>query len=134
MFKPGISQKGVALYLVLATLLVVIVLANVVLSIISSQSRLTHHQISRIQAYYADMAGINYAFEMLRTGTWTIPASSASYTLTLCRSGCSINEPDLPSSVTLVNIVVSGNAVSGCHPPAGIPVCISATANYTYTP
>ena len=60
-----------ALVLVLAVLFFVIVVANIVLILFSSQARLSHHQVSRIQAYYAGMAGINYAFEQLRIGNWT---------------------------------------------------------------
>jgi Tfp pilus assembly protein PilX len=126
------------MYMVLVTLLIVVVLANVVLTIMSSQSRLTHHQVSRIQAYYAALAGVNYAVEMLRSGSdttnWPMPAADASYSKTLCRSGCDINDTDLPLSVARVDITVAGKDVSGCNPPtSGIPACISATADYTYT-
>ncbi len=54
--------------MVLGTILIIVVLANVILSIILSQTRLTHHQISRIQAYYAALGGMNYALDMLRRG------------------------------------------------------------------
>lgn len=64
------AKKGVALFIVLGTILIVVILANVVLNIILSQSRLTHHQVSRIRAYYAGLAGMNFALEQLRTGTW----------------------------------------------------------------
>jgi len=63
-------KKGTALFIVLAVLLIVVVLANVILSIVSSHSRSTHHQTSRIQAYYAAQAGMVYAMEKLRTGAW----------------------------------------------------------------
>jgi hypothetical protein len=66
MFK----RKSVALVLVLFVLFSVLVVAHIVLIFFSSQSRLSHHQISRLQAYYAGMAGINYAFEQLRRGAW----------------------------------------------------------------
>ncbi len=71
MAKARIKEKAIALFIVLATILVIIALANAILTIILSQSRLTHHQVSRIQAYYAAMAGINFALEQLRTGAWT---------------------------------------------------------------
>ncbi|MBN2830736.1 MAG: hypothetical protein JXL82_00440, partial [Candidatus Omnitrophica bacterium] len=64
------KRRGVVLFVVLATILLVIILSGVILRIISSQSRLTHHKVSRIKAYYAGRGMINYAFEMLRTGTW----------------------------------------------------------------
>jgi len=127
------------MYMVLATLMVVVVLANVVLTIIASQSRLTHHQVSRIQAYYASMAGINYATEMLRSGNadWPLPAADESYTRTIRHSGSTppdINESDLPLQVQNVTITISGKDIAGCDPPSGVPVCLSATADYTYTP
>jgi Tfp pilus assembly protein PilX len=73
MLKLKSAKRGVALFIVLGTILIVVILANVVLSIILSHSRLTHHQISRIRAHYAGLAGMNYALEQLRTGTWTWP-------------------------------------------------------------
>jgi len=65
------DNKGVVLFIVLGLILVVVVLAAVILSIISSQSRLTHHQVTRIRAYYAAKAGMNLAFDKLRRGDWT---------------------------------------------------------------
>lgn len=136
--KKGIdnNKRGVALFIVLATLFVVLILGNVILNIVSSQARLTHHQVSRIQAYYAAQAGMNYAFESLRTGSWLPPGAGGSNTYYLC-NGCTtppnINEPDLPHSVSNVTIVVADRNAPGCVPPAaGIPVCIKATATYTY--
>jgi len=124
------------LFAVVGILFVVVLLANVVLNIMLSQSRLTHHQVSRIQGYYAAMAGTNYAYDKLRrqddTTNWPIPAASSSYTRTLCRSGCDINDADLPKSVNNVSIKVSGAGASGCNPPTGVPACVSATADYTY--
>jgi len=65
------KRKSAALVLVLFVLFSVLVVAHIALIFFSSQSRLSHHQVSRIQAYYAGMAGINYAFEQLRIGSWT---------------------------------------------------------------
>src|SRR3989338_8459923 len=62
-------KRGVVLFIVLGTLLVVVSLATVILSLILSHARLTHHQTSRIHAYYAALAGMNYAIEKLRVGT-----------------------------------------------------------------
>jgi hypothetical protein len=64
------KRKSVALVLVLAILFSALLVAYITLVFFSSQSRLSHHQVSRIQAYYAGMAGINYAFEQLRRGAW----------------------------------------------------------------
>ncbi|MCX5714045.1 MAG: hypothetical protein NT033_04405, partial [Candidatus Omnitrophica bacterium] len=70
MIKGKCKGRGTALFLVLAVVFVVVALANIILSFMHSQSRLTHHQVSRIQAYYAAQAGMNYALEQLRTGNW----------------------------------------------------------------
>lgn len=118
MNRPHLNEKGVVLYLVLGILLVVVVLANVILAIISSQSRLTHHQVSRIQAYYATQAAMNLTFENLRTGVW----ATGSYTL--CNSGCTVNDPDIPFRVS---INISDPAANGVR-------TINLTSNYTYTP
>lgn len=121
--------------MVLSTIFIVVILANVVLTLITSQSRLTHHQVSRIQAYYAAQAGMNYAIEMLRLGdaNW-IPSPDAPPTTrvrTLCR-GCTppdVDEPDLPGSVQSVTITVeaANTGINGTRR-------ISANANYIYTP
>lgn len=139
MNKFKTKERGIVLFVVLATILVVILLANVILSIISSQSRLTHHQVSRIQAYYAAQAGINYAYEMLRKGTWATPSSSSDpvQEYTLC-NGCTgankIDEPSLPSSVKEVKITVYPKGNSSCqNPPSGVPACITAKADYSYS-
>lgn len=72
---PDRSSKGVALFIVLGIIMLVVVLAAVVLRVTATQSRLTHHQIERIRAYYADKAGMNLAFYKLRTGAWSAPTS-----------------------------------------------------------
>lgn len=63
------TKKGVALFIVLATVLIVIILGGIILRITLTHSRLTHHQVSRIKAYYAGRAIMNYTLEMLRKGT-----------------------------------------------------------------
>jgi Tfp pilus assembly protein PilX len=78
------GEKAAAFFLVLGVILVVVILAEVVLNIMQRQSRLTHHEVSRIQAYYAAEAGMNYALEMLRTGIWTA-GGSVKYA---CINGC----------------------------------------------
>lgn len=67
------NKKGALLFIVLAVVMIVVILAGVILSIISSQSRLTHHQVSRIKAYYAGKGMMNYTLEKLRTGDWDLP-------------------------------------------------------------
>jgi Tfp pilus assembly protein PilX len=119
MVKFNTYKKGVALLMVLTLILVVVILANVVLSIISSQSRLTHHEVSRIRAYYAARAGMILAFDRLRTGTW----GTGRYTL--CRANCNINDPDIPYPVTI--------NISSLNNTTGVRT-ITITTNYTYNP
>lgn len=136
MFKSKIQvKKGVVLLIVLGTILLVVILANIILSTMSSQSRLTHHQVSRIQAYYAAMAGINYAFESIRLNdaNW-IPAPDVfpnTRTRILCR-GCvlpNVNEPELPNSIQQVTITIGApnSGISGTRE-------VRATATYIYSP
>lgn len=67
------NHKGTALFLVLSTLLIVVILANIALRIAASHSRLTNHQVSRIRAYYAAQAALVYTTEKLRKGTAGVP-------------------------------------------------------------
>ncbi len=136
-------KKGVALLIVLGTLLVVVSLATVILSLILSHARLTHHQTSRIQAYYADMAGTNYALEQLRTGTWvpgtSCPAPECSIASpTSCTCTRSFDDGDFrPASIVgnSVSIIIRRADSAECSsPPAPAGgACVSANANYTYT-
>jgi Tfp pilus assembly protein PilX len=123
------SKKGSIFFLILATILVVTILSGVLLNIVRSQSRLTHHQVSRIQAYYAAQAGINYALEKLRVGNDpTCWGAGGGYTRLICRSacgGCNINDANLPSSVPQIAIAVS--------PGLNGLLKVSATATYTYS-
>ena len=64
MFKLG--NKGIVLFVVLMTVVMVIILGTIVLGVMLSQNRFSHHKVSRIQAYYASLAGLRYASEMLR--------------------------------------------------------------------
>lgn len=121
MFMARFNKRGIVLVIVLGTLLVVVSLATVILSLILSHARLTHHQTSRIQAYYAAQAGMNLARENLRNGTWT----TGSYTL--CKSGCTVNDSDIPYSVA-INIGALGTSIDG------VGRRITLTTTYTYTP
>ena len=64
MLKLG--KKGIVLFVVLMTVVMVIILGTIVLGVMLSQNRFSHHKVSRIQAYYASLAGIRYVSEMLR--------------------------------------------------------------------
>ncbi|MCX5710326.1 MAG: hypothetical protein NT088_06385 [Candidatus Omnitrophica bacterium] len=130
------NNKGIVLFIVLGTILVIIVLANILLGLITSQSRITHHQVSRIQAFYAAQAGLNYAREMLRIDNpnWKPSPDDAAHTVTnyLCRdcsglpSGSTVSEPKLPPAVKSVEIQISGLG-SGLN---GVGRQIKATVNY----
>jgi len=130
------SRRGFALYLVLAVLLVVVILANVVLNLITSQSRLTHHQVKRIQATYAAQAGINYALECLRVNnaSWMSSAGNPK-TCYICRQSggaapCAavaapnITDPDLPAAIDYIQITVSEPNGAGDRP-------VTAKVNFT---
>jgi len=119
--KSRFKKKGVVLLIVIGTLLVVASLAAVILSLILSHARLTYHQTSRIRAYYAAFAGMNLARENLRTGTWATGA------YTLCNSGCTVNDGDIPYSAS-ISIGAMGTSIDG------IGRKITITSNYTYTP
>ena len=129
------TNRGVVLFMVLSTILIVVALANIILVLITSQFRLTHHQVSRIQAYYAAQAGMNYALEMLRDGTWN-SASCPSPTSCLL----SVLDPDFrdtfPHTISDVSIIIKPaqdtNENQPCYKPPGNSACVSATANYTY--
>ncbi len=128
--KQKQDKKGVVLFIVIGTVFIVIFLANVVLSIITSHSRLTHHQVSRIQAYYASMAGVNYALEMLRIGSptgWTVNSC-------LPPNGCPIPfnlaNDFHPASIKSVSVIIRASGSAGCP---GNSACVSAKADYAYT-
>jgi Tfp pilus assembly protein PilX len=128
--------KGVALVLVLATILVAVILGTAIIKLMSSQARLTHHQLSRIQAYYASQAAINYAREKLRTGAW-VPGTDCNTTTSLCNAGTvgldlSPTGDFKPNSITAMSLVITPSGVGSCG-RTDIKACISCTATYTYT-
>ena len=134
--KP--KQKGIILFIVLGTILLVIVMANVILTVIVSQNRLTHHQVSRVQAYYAAQAGMNLAIEKLRLNdaNWT-PSPGVPVIRNICRSsacsgftsGIDIEDPSFPISITRIMIIIS--IPSPNTNPHVVPYRISVTADYT---
>lgn len=129
---PRGSEKGMILFIVIGVILVVAALSTVILRIISNQARLTHHQVSRIQAQYAAKAGVIYALDKLRRhDDSTCWPDSGTYTRIMRPSGagpCVVLEPALPLSVTQVNITVNDTSdIPGTRK-------VSATAVFTYTP
>jgi len=125
------------LFIVMGVILVVGIMAIAILRIISSHSRLTHHQVTRIQAQYAARAGVMYALDKLRrnddAACWP---TSGSYTIIMRSStpgACVVIEPNLPASVSQVDITVYDY---GTTPGAVFADArkVSATATFTYTP
>jgi Tfp pilus assembly protein PilX len=122
------TNKGVALLVVLGTIFIVVVLANIALRVMLSQSRFTHHKVSRIQAQYAGWAAINYAQEELRTGNWSAAICGA--------AGCALPpDSNIPNSILqpiMITLIPFNNP--GCTPAAGVPAgttCISVQVQYT---
>ncbi|MBI4707880.1 MAG: hypothetical protein HY761_08155 [Candidatus Omnitrophica bacterium] len=103
------NRQGAALILILGVILIITLLANVILTILSSQARLTHHQINRIRAYYANFAGINLALEKLRTGQWL---SGQTWYLGKCSGSQCIQDADIPYLVT-INIGLVASTIPG---------------------
>ena len=101
-------NKGVALLLVFATIVVVVILANVALRLILNQFRLTHHQVSRIRAYYASLAGMNLALEKIRLGEWS-PTTAGGAIRYGCINSCIdasatyplVSDTDIPYNVQI---------------------------------
>jgi hypothetical protein len=140
------SKKGLILFIVIGIILVVGILAIVVLRIIGSHARLTHHQVSRIQAQYAAKAGLVYALEKLRIGKpdgWTYSPTND------CPSpnGCVVTDSKFPPSIkdqqfriifcpphTECGYVAGVSEVHFCEPPEGSDFCINSTTVFTYTP
>jgi len=134
------AKKGAILFIAIGMIMVVSILVIVILRIISNQARLTHHQVSRIQAQYAAKAGINYALEKLRRNddpNWPTDKNGR-YTRYMCRSASSgpncgnpnfvFIEPDLPNSIQEVDITVYQSPASASK---NGPRKVSAKAIYT---
>ena len=133
MFKLRKGNKGLTVVLVLMTIFLVVLLANILLIVITSQSRLTHHKVSRIRAYYAAMAGINLAIDNLRRNTWQV---NRNYCIN-CTSG--IPPADRVNDNTLPYVVMINIGAVGADPPGpaqAIPgvAPITVKATYTYNP
>jgi len=131
MVKIGINKSGIALFIILATIFIVLLLGDITLKFIAGQNRFSHERVNRIQAYYAAKAGMNYALEMLRVGTWTFTPNTCSDP-----TGCSVTDSNFPSSITSVKVIFcpSGSSCSGtassCQPPTGINFCVNTIVTY----
>lgn len=121
------------LFIVLGVVLITATLAAAILSLVLSHYRLTHHQTSRIQAYYASMAGVNYALEQLRNGTWIAGTHCTPATQPACSPPLDLGTDFKPASVNSVSIVIKQPGPN-CSPPIGSSACIDVKAAYTYTP
>ena len=134
------GRRGVILLMLLATILVGGILASVIANLITNQARFTHHQVSRVQAYYSALAAMNLAMENLRTGNW----DNGCYAL--CNdatgggeTGCR-HAPPLPLSCSsFLDTVVDGeipyNITIVISPPDSNEIRrIDLAANFTYTP
>lgn len=141
---PNYNKKGVILFIVIGVIMVVAMLSIVILRIISNQSRLTHHQLSRIQGQYAAKAGVLYALDKLRRNddlSWTNTTPLVPVVKRMCKqvmapdcNSPAIIEKDLPPSINYVDIYVYDPAAP--PPNQGISGTrkVSAKATYTYTP
>jgi len=129
---PNYSRKGVALFIVLTIIMVVIALTVAILRITSSQARLTHHQISRIRAYYAVRAGVNLVFDKLRTGSWTQNPTTTVYYCINNKVDASVTCLDTFVDTSLPNIQIAIHPAGG----SGISNCskLEVKTSYTYTP
>ncbi len=140
---PNYRKKGAILFIVIAALLMVSILATVILRIISNQSRLSHHQVSRIQGQYAAKAAINYALDKLRRNddaSWSATTPIIPVRKRMCREVAGPNcntpaiiEPDLPRSIQYVDITVYDPAAAAPNQGISGTRKITAIAEYTYT-
>lgn len=134
---PDCNRKGAILFIVVGIIMVVAVLAAALLRTISNQSRLTHHQVTRIQAQYAAKAGMVLVFDKLRRGDWSQNALVPNY---YCINGpvdVGVNCPAGPSRVDDPTIPYNVQiTVFPQNPPTGIngTARIEIKTDYTYTP
>ena len=123
------QKKGVALFMVLGVVIIVTILANIILSMMLSHGRFTQHQVGRIQAYYASLAGINLALEKIRNGDWVY--------LTHCTMDTPCRIKDDATAATTVEIVdqdffVSSGNLTAVRTPISIVFCGKNQANCPY--
>ncbi len=96
---------------VLAILFVIVALANIILGTMLSQSKLTHHQVTRVQAYYAALGCANYAYQkLLLNNDVTWPRTPVPYTKSFCSSvgvaPCTYTDNELPASINKIYVTV----------------------------
>lgn len=136
---PDCNRKGAILFIVVGIIMVVAVLAAALLRTISNQSRLTHHQVTRIQAQYAAKAGMVLVFDKLRRGDWVQDPVNINY---YCING------DV-DGVACLETIIDINPITGLpYIPYNVQIAIypqsqpgiNGTArieiktDYTYTP
>lgn len=116
-----------------------VTLTTVILRTISNQSRLTHHQVTRIQAQYAAKAGMILAFDKLRKGIWSQHATEIKYyciegknglTDLTCTDGTLTDNDPLKGLPYSVQIAIYPKNQPGINDTAKIEV----KTGYTYTP
>ncbi|MDD5500872.1 MAG: hypothetical protein PHH57_04205 [Candidatus Omnitrophica bacterium] len=135
---PKSKKNGVVLFIVLGVIIVVTALSTVILRILLNQLRLTHHQVSRIQAHYAAKAGVVYALEKIRIGDWSAGSTcTESSPCTMTFSTGDFIPAVLISPTNGVSIIIRqpqySNSSAPCYYPPGGSACVSATATYTYS-
>ena len=154
-----LNKKGMVLYMVLASILVALVLASSILNLILSQASFSRHEVKRVQVYYSALAGANYAFERLRSGSqgpdksppcWPAPPAGATYDTTRCiyKTGvtgtgicpaapgsCDLIDDSLPRSVSQVAITLCGTSLPACcssdKRTCSIPACCDTAPSGT---
>lgn len=128
-----VNTKGVALYLVLTILLVVVIMANIILNFVASQGRLAVHETDRIHAIYAAKGALNYALEMLRLNQspwdkkneFCICRTNAECNFDACKSGVEkIEDPSLSPKIHYIKITLGALAADGSR-------SVEANVNYT---
>lgn len=123
-----LHNKGVALLIVLVTIFVVVLLANIALNTMVSQGRFTQHKVGRIQAEYVAWAATNYAHEMIRSNAWNSGSCPGP-------NGCLFPvDGNLPTSIiqntaSSVRIFITPSGIGVCLAPAGC-VCVSVQVQY----
>jgi len=137
MLKIIANKKGVAVYLVMSMIIAVVIIAGAVMNIMLNQSRRTQHSVGRIQAYYASQAGLFYAMEKMRQGSWVAGSDCLPTSVPLCSYTFAADDFYPPSiDGNQVFIIIRKNGTSGCNsssvpPPPNGSNCISVKTTYT---
>ena len=126
------KSKGVTLILVLSFILVSIILANAAAIFMRTQTKLSHYKLIRIQAFYAAQAGMNYALEELRDGSWV-----AGTDCTDALNGCDVYATLFatgdfsPASISKVTVTIWEDGAAGIPSNclSGVD-CIQVTTTY----